>query len=330
VSAGGIGSVASSARARGRGLPTLLLREAQARMRREGVAVGFLFTGIPRFYERLGWRSMHQPQFAADASQLASAPGGAGYRIRRAHSADVPTMLSVYRGAIRGATGAIPRTERSWRDAQVWLGEDAAGCLVALAEANIVAYVRARSRAFGYNVLEAEHRPGHAAALAPLLRRIGRRGRSLGQNIIASAPDDSMLAAILGSLPSTIESGMPGLAEPVIGYPTMMRIMSLDALVGALLPALSARAPQISGPSFTLGLRAHDGQALTMHIGAGGAAVSRRAPAHTLGADATLASLLGQCGGGEVARPRPRADVRSRLDALFPATALHFWNSDRI
>ena len=331
VRAGGIGSVASAPEARGRGLPTHLLRDAVAEMRRDGVALSFLFTGIPAFYERLGWRIVHEPHFVARADELAALPVDVAYRVRRVGPDDAAAMLAVYRRAIAGSTGAVVRTERTWRDARSWLGEDSKGCLVASDGTRMVAYVRARSRDYGYNLLEAEHVPGHAPALAPLLRRAGARARELRQDVVASAPDDSTLAAMLGSLPSTEESGMRGLPRPVVGYPTMVRIVSLDATVGALLPVLAAGAAANPGPPITFELHAHDNQRRTVAIGRRSARISRRPADVTFDADATLEVILGQRQPSDIVR-RSRIDpaALARLDALLPEATLHFWNSDRI
>jgi predicted acetyltransferase len=324
VRAGGLGSVASMPDARGLQLPTRLLRDAIDVMMRDGTAVSFLYTGIPAFYERLGWRVVREPQLDADAHEAAALPPKRRHRVRRIEDAAVPSLLAIYRRATASTTGAIVRTARTWHDAQQWLGEDPAGCLIAEARGRPVAYLRARSRDYGYNLLEAEHLPGHADAIPLLVARAAKRAMQLRQHLTTYAAADSPLAATLRTLPSTRET-------TDVRYPMMMRIVSLDALIEALLPRLIELTRANPGRSFTLGLRADGDQSLTLDVGSRSVRTRRRgSPQFTLDEDTTLDAVLGQLRASDLVRPRPPADVRRRIDALFPETALHFWNSDRI
>jgi GNAT superfamily N-acetyltransferase len=216
VRAGGIGSVAAHPDARSRGLATALLQDAVDVMERDGMELSFLFTGIPGFYERLGWRIVRQPGFEADAPEAAALSVDRRYRVRRARNGDVRAMLAIYRQATAGSTGAMVRTKRTWCDARSWLVEDAAGCLVAEKSGRMVAYLRARRREYGYQVLEAEHARGHEAAISALLARTGARASVLGQQLTTSAPSDHALTAALRTLPSTRESDD-------VQYPMMLR-----------------------------------------------------------------------------------------------------------
>ncbi len=324
VAAGGIGSVASRPAARGLGLPTALLHDAIDVMERDGMPVSFLFTGIPAFYERLGWRIVRQAGIDADADETAGMPHERGYAIRRIVADDVPGLLSLYRRATAGSTGAVVRTRRTWRDAQTWLGEDARGCLCAEWAGRTVAYIRCRSRDFGYQVLEAEAARGHEAAIAALLAAAGKRAAALKQPITTYAPVDAPLADALRTLPSTRET-------TDVRYPAMMRIVSLDRLVAALLPQIAAQAERHRGAAFRLGLRAPDDQRLTLEIAPSTARVRRaNTAAYELDEAATLDLLLGQRRASTLLRPRPGADVRRRIDGIFPETPWRFWNSDRI
>jgi hypothetical protein len=110
----------------------------------------------------------------------------------------------------------------------------------------------------------------------------------------------------------------------------MMRIVSLDALVAALLPQFDASAARHRGAAFTLGLSAPDGQHVTLDVGASGARVRRNAAQYTLDEPSTLDAVLGQRRASALVRPRPPREIARRIDALLPETALRFWNSDRI
>ncbi len=323
VGAGGIGSVASMPDARGLGLPSALLQDAIHVMARGNMSVSFLYTGIPAFYERLGWRIVREPVLHADALEAAQRPIDRAYRVRRIEEDDVPLLLSTYRRATAHTTGAIARTGRTWRDAQRWLGEDGAGCLLAEAGGRPVAYLRARSRDYDYTLLEAEHERGHEAAVAILVARAARRAVRLRQPLATYAPADSALADVLRSLPSVRET-------MDVRYPAMMRIVLLDELTAAQLPGLDGRAREHRGALFTLGLRAPDGQSLTLDVRATGIRLRRSGAAYQLDEAGTLDALLGQRRASDLVRPRPPADVRRRIDALLPETPFHFWNSDRI
>lgn len=318
----GIGSVASASRARGNGHPSALLRDAHDEMRRDGVGLAFLFTGIPAFYERLGYRVLHQPTFEAHPREADALAFDTRYRIQRLADASVAAVSRIYQAATTGTTGAIVRSPRTWRDAQRWLGEDRGGALIASREGAPVAYIRARVRDYGYVILETEHVPGEEAAIAPLLRRVARRAASLDRSIQSLAPEDHALAALLRSLPATRETA-------TTGYPMMARVVSLHDLVAALTPVLRSAAHLHPGPPFSLEFAADD-QRVTLAVGARSAARSSAAPTYRLDSAATLDIILGQRRASEAARPQPSASVRARLDAMLPPVALHFWNTDRI
>ena len=204
VRAGGIGSVAAHPDARGLGLPTALLRDAFDVMEREGMALSFLFTGIQAFYERLGYTSVHQTQYDADAAEAALLTHTGAYRVRPMRANDLPALLRIYTDATRGSTGAIVRTVQTWRDATSWLHDR---CTIADQAGAPVAYVRARERPYGYVILEAEHAFGHADALTPLLAHAGRRAQPAGLTLTAMAPPGHALAATLRSLPRLHRTG---------------------------------------------------------------------------------------------------------------------------
>lgn len=207
VKAGGIGSVATHPDARRDGIATALLRDAIEQMRRAGMQASFLFTGIPGFYERLGWRVVREPQFTADAAEVAALPDEGLWSIRATTDADVPRMLAIYGRAVAGSTGAVVRTARTWRDAQTWLDEDPGGCFVAERNGSVVGYARSRVRMYGRQLLEAETQAGHEVAIAALLAAVGRRAVSEGEHhVVTLAPDAHPLATALRSLRSTFET----------------------------------------------------------------------------------------------------------------------------
>lgn len=196
VAAGGIGSVATVAAARRRGVASALMVDAITQMRREGMSVSFLFTGIPAFYERFGYRIVREPYVAVARGAVVGDGTGGGTRVRRAEQGDVPAMLRMYRARVAGRTGAVLRTARTWVDAGAWLDDET---LVAMSSAGgVLAYVRSRCRPYGHQVLEAEARPGAEAALRTLVERVAA-GACDCARMVALVPEGHPLLALLRS-----------------------------------------------------------------------------------------------------------------------------------
>ena len=224
VAAGGIGSVATHPGARHDGIATALLQDAIEQMQRETMAVSFLFTGIPGFYERLGYRIVREPYFEADASEAAATPTNSLYSLRSIEDADVRRLVAIHRTATARTTGATLRSARTWRDAQHWLTEDDAGCFVAERNGVPVAYIRSRCREYGHQILEAECVPRHEGAIATLVAAVGRRALTHNERIVALAPDTHPLATAFRTLPSTTETAD-------VRFPMLMRSLSSDPAI---------------------------------------------------------------------------------------------------
>ncbi len=225
LAAGGIGSVATHADARHSGIATALMRDAIEQLRREGMTISFLFTGIPAFYERLGYRTVREPYFEADASEAAAIAEPSLYDIRPMTAADDRAIIRIRTRAIAGTTGAVVQTLRTLRDARHWLDEDADGRFIAERTGLPVAYLRSRCRPYGHQILEAECLPGHQGAIASLLAATGRRAQSHGESIVALSPDDHPLSTALRTLPATVE-------QPTFRYPMMVLVFGDDPAIG--------------------------------------------------------------------------------------------------
>lgn len=221
---GGIGSVATYPEYEGRGLATALLRDAIERMEGAGYALSFLFTGLLGFYGRLGWRVVPQAIHTAQPEEVAGLSSAADVVARPFTSADLPAVARIYRRAIEGATGAVVRSQRYWRDHMTWVRDDAEGFLVAEARGRVVAYVRSYVESDNHlHLLEGEALPGAERALATLLGELGRLAirRRLGP-LRGVIPADHPLAELLEGLPSThVTSGLP--------FPIMVRQMSKES-----------------------------------------------------------------------------------------------------
>ncbi len=224
VAAGGIGSVATHPDAQHRGIATALLGDAIAQMQRERMAVSFLFTGIPGFYERIGYRIVRQPEITVPRRQLSTLPS-AGYTIRPfERESDVPAALAMHRQATSRVTGAIVRTSRTWTDALHWL-EGHESRMVVDGAGGMAGYIRARCRPFGHQILEAECRAGDTIALSALLRDLGTTSCAC-ERVVASVPSIHALATLLRSLPGAHDT-------TDVQHPMMVRVLSADRRIAA-------------------------------------------------------------------------------------------------
>jgi predicted N-acetyltransferase YhbS len=323
VAGGGIGSVATAAGGRSGGLATALLRDAIEQMRREGMALSFLFTGIPGFYERVGFRIVREPQFTASRAEILAAATTPQFDVRPLAEADAAQVARLYTRAIAGSAGAIARTRRTSADALHWLDESASFVACEPGTDRVAGYLRSRCRTFGHQVLEAETLPGYQAAIAALLAAVARQPCACGDVVVAQAPSDHQLATALQTLPSTTDT-------TEVEHPMMVRVISLARLVEALLPGLRARAAGHPGPDFRLRLTSPDGDAATIAARGRSVWLNHGRPDFSLDAGSTLEALLGQRRASRAVRRRIDPAAARRLDALLPAAPLHFWNTDRI
>lgn len=291
--AGGIGSVATDPRYRKYGMASALLKDAIAQMERRGYHVSFLFTGIPHFYARLGWRVVRQPYYAASAREIADLPSQDGVRARRFRPADIPALARIYDRASEGRTGAVARSKRYWRDHLTWTDDDAPGFLVGEVKEKPVAYARSRMEIDRHlNLLEVIALPGEERALPPLLAALARYGQSKGAaELRGIVPADSPVADALRRLPSsrmTMDFALPD----------MMRVVHLDDMLSRLLP---------NGADWSrLGLAREEWILAVM-------------------GQAAVRDLVGQSATASHTR-----SALSRLEQALPPEPLHFWNSDRI
>ena len=240
VKLGGIGSVATHASARGKGLASDLLRRAIDSMRARGMALSLLFTGRFTFYEPLGWQQMSLRFFklAAGARIGSVDPDTLERAFRPADLERVAALYELYTELLSGPT---------IRDARYWAGQlRTAGTpeedfRVAERDGEIVAYVRAASFGGRVRVLEYARAANGAGALArllvslvpaehglpvPLVRDTGLGDALRGHGLAISPGEDpsamwrvldpATLARIAGASPGTPDRG---LLEALVGGP---------------------------------------------------------------------------------------------------------------
>lgn len=163
---GGIGSVATHADYRGRGLSSELLVATIERMRARGMALSLLFAGPAQpLYARHGWRRIPLPLIRLRAP-AAARPTPAG---RLFQPDDLPRVRALYDDYSGHLAGTTVRDERYWRGQLRTAGTPEEDFRVAERRGRIAAYSRAANFAGRTRVLEYAREPDAAGALADLL-----------------------------------------------------------------------------------------------------------------------------------------------------------------
>ncbi|MDQ2732187.1 MAG: GNAT family N-acetyltransferase [Armatimonadota bacterium] len=248
----GIGGVATEAEFRKRGYARQVLLAAMDRMREGDAALSMLY-GIRDFYPKFGYATAG-PDHLIELLELDGAPSlGRGWKVRPFEPGDLPSIQSLYEGAIRGATGAAVRekTGRVWT--HLLQSAEKAGkpdCRVLLDPSGTVAayawkgadfwYLgdleKAEKRALVLSEVIARDKPTAEAVLA-LCRKWGLEGARSGseRRVVLSAPPEGPVAAA-----ARLQS-----AELIKRYPpcggSMARVLNVARLVDALGPAFQER-----------------------------------------------------------------------------------------
>ena len=222
VRVGGIGSVATSAAQRRRGLASELLRRATEEMTRRGMALSLLFTGnamIP-FYERLGWVQISLRQFTLDR------PEGAGKEgvTRALEPDDLPRLRELYASYTSGLSGCTVRDEAYWSGQLRYGAAPAESFRVAGRDGRVVAYARVAEPYAVPLALEYARARGAAAELAELLLEAAReRGRLVAPLV----PDAELGHALRASGADPGPSENSGALWRVLDHPRLLKLAGL-------------------------------------------------------------------------------------------------------
>ncbi|MGC9325998.1 MAG: GNAT family N-acetyltransferase [Candidatus Hinthialibacter sp.] len=117
---GGVGGVGTRPGCRGRGYAASLLKRAAGVMSRGGMAGSFLFTTIHPFYERLGWRTIHQSEQDQALAPLIQSPFSLHW-IRTIREDDYPCLDAIYKQMQRRMGGGVMRSIPYWKSRSNWL-----------------------------------------------------------------------------------------------------------------------------------------------------------------------------------------------------------------
>jgi predicted N-acetyltransferase YhbS len=171
---GGIGSVATHADYRRRGLAEDLMRRSEQRMRERGLPLALLF-GVWGGYARLGWVRIPARQLALHG-EAARADLQEGVSVRPFTEDDLPRVQALYEAYSAHFDGTTVRDEDYWRGQLRYAGAPGEDFRVAVTGDVLVAY--ARRVGLGASLaMEFAHAPGQADTLASvLLQQCPREG----------------------------------------------------------------------------------------------------------------------------------------------------------
>jgi predicted N-acetyltransferase YhbS len=129
---GGIGEVSTDPAYRGRGLAGTLLSMSVEWMRREGLAVSVLYSGLHDFYRRYGWDVM--PKTHARFTGVAGAPCEG----RAMSPGDLPALMAVDAAAARSNWRVVRDSAEYW---EKWMTRALERCVVATEGSSVVAWM---------------------------------------------------------------------------------------------------------------------------------------------------------------------------------------------
>jgi predicted N-acetyltransferase YhbS len=208
VSLGGIGSVATHASARGKGLASQLLRLAIERMQARGMVLSLLFTGRFTFYEPLGWQQISTRLFKLAPGELRSSPS-TGTVIRAFRDTDLARVAELYDAYTVPLSGPTVRDARYWSGQLRTAGTPEEDFRVAERDGAIVAYARAAAFAGRVRVLEYARAADGAGALAELLAGLRPAAHNLPVPLVRDADLGEALRALgLSASPGEDPSAM--------------------------------------------------------------------------------------------------------------------------
>ncbi|CAM3717581.1 GNAT family N-acetyltransferase [Alicyclobacillus pomorum] len=196
VRMGGIGNVATRPDYRGRGLARAILNAQIHWMSENGFAVSALYTGIPDFYEALGWRIAPREMLVVEGPALATlaAEPSAPYEVNPYRASDAEEVCRLYEAFNAGRPGSrireLPYAQASF-DRTVRRGT----FLLARRNGRLAGYVRAvPGPEKTVRVCELCYAEGEESAAPCLVQQLARRSEGL-ERLEIGVPADHHLWA---------------------------------------------------------------------------------------------------------------------------------------
>jgi predicted N-acetyltransferase YhbS len=124
---------------RGKGYANILLEEASEYMLDSGFDYSFIFSAIPKFYERFEWKVVRLKLVSGRINKKCLA-SSAIRRIKR--ETDLKKIIKLYERFNEGLWGTVIRSEALWRSEIKWLFDEDLTYFFIYCEKNVEAYVR--------------------------------------------------------------------------------------------------------------------------------------------------------------------------------------------
>ncbi len=316
----GIANVFTEEGHRRRGYASALMAHAHEVLADDGYSTVGLF-GIPGFYGQFGYATIGC-DFALEVDTDVAAQTVGGHRLRPAGAADLPAVAAIYNAVNAGLDGSVVRDPTDWIGLRrgstilgttgLWIAEDAAG--------EPVGYVALRDAPDKAEVLDAGFTE---PVVAPSL--VAHAAAEAVKRQAATIRFELHPEVGLGSFVRRMGCRLESIRPHDSGY--MLRILDQGAVLGAIEPALRARAA------------AHDSEAparlsVKTDLGTTAVEIGGRGPERTLALphERLTQLLFGYWSAAEVAETEGAGialgDV-SWLTALFPRGDAYCYEPDR-
>lgn len=229
---------------RGMGFAQNLMRLASERGKESGAAVQVLTTGMPQFYQPLGWgicgRQTTAQIMSRNLPQVSDGvvDGRAAWHVRPWRQVELGDLMSLYEIQFSRTTGSVIRTEEYWR----WMiGRRYAHVIwvACLGEA-----VKGYAFIKDHKILEIAVDPAHPQALRSLLSRV--RAEALERaypEVTVAAPSDHPVVEVVREASGRVLD--QDLHE---GSASMYHIPDVGRFLRGILPELARRAAEAKCP----------------------------------------------------------------------------------
>lgn len=310
VVTGNIGGVCTDPAFRGRGYGAELLRDSIAYLRKRGVGMSIIHSGVTAFYASEGWETFPQRQYVFRGLPLHPVSGLTARRFERHR--DLLGAARVHALYNEGRSLSVVRDRDYWLRHFSWIHEKEEGFYVVEAGNSIEGYVRSGDG----TINEIAYNPKRPEVMDALMECVVRNGRKRGvEEFRLNCPQDAPFLNVLR------EGGQ--LREEVRWF-MLCRMTDLAVLLKAVAPGL--RRPKTVS---CLEIRAK-GESVILDFSTGKARIPKSGKAEVC-MDLTQRDLfLWLCGESPLGISDPCGPWWGLLREIVPAGAPCFWMIDHV
>ena len=318
---GGIGNVGTYPEFRGRGYSSRLMEDTVRVMRKHGMDISVLFTGIQPFYESAGWCSVPQRILKAEITPELPDCAETRYSVRECNWAvDLAAISAIYDIFNKGRPLTTIRTPEYWSGYALPHFGKPEHTLVAEIEGKPVGYLF-----FGYDrpncwLKEIGYLPGHEACAQVLTRgALSRAWEADIPTVRVNLPQEPEILDGTEQFVESIEAREP------MGM--MCRVINMHSLGERILPELERRAQENQAPPGSISLETELGN-LNLRIEKGRVSLGAEDPVRIRISQSDFFCLLFGIKGVEELGLGMPGEVERILSALFPQQHPVFWLVD--